>query len=354
MVTGCNTTNGPKGTIYDPLTCKPFAGNIVPQQRQNQAAMNYLNAFPLPNYGPEHGNNTLQNNYFSNPTQTQRYDDFDVRLDWRAADKDSFFARYSYGQDVLTKGSLFPNLPAGSGSGTNPIHPRGEAFGYTRVLTANLVNEFRYGHVYDFYGYVPPFNSIPLSANLGIANANRTPLLGGGAAINGGTLAYTGDGGPYTVAQTSNQFVDDLSWVKGQHTLKLGGTIDKRQVSFFHGANDKGLFDFSGKQFTGFSMSDMLAGFAGSYSIGVATGYFVTENWETGYFTQDDWRVNRRLTLNLGLRYDLFTFPYEVHNYQSDFDLTTQTLQVAGTDGLSRSIVDTNTNNFAPRVWFRL
>jgi hypothetical protein len=352
VVTNCNTKSGPKGTIYDPLTCQPFRGNIIPLQRLNQAALNYLNAFPLPNFGPAQGNNTLQNNYFANPTQTERFDDFDVRLDWRASSKDFVFARYSYGQDILTKGSLFPNLPAGSGSGSNPVHPRGEAAGYTHTFTANLVNEFRYGHIYDFYGYLPPFGSTPVSANLGIANANRNPLLGGGAAINGGTLAYTGDGGAYTVPQASNQVVDEISWVKGAHTLKAGVSVDRRQVSFFHGSDDKGLFDFSGKQFTGFSMSDMLAGFVDNYTIGVATGYFVTRNWETGYFVQDDWRATPRLTLNLGVRYDLFTFPYEVHNYQSDFNLTTQTLQVAGTDGLSRSIVHTNFNNFAPRVGF--
>jgi hypothetical protein len=96
----------------------------------------------------------------------------------------------------------------------------------------------------------------------------------------------------------------------------------------------------------------MLAGFVNSYSIGVASNYFVTKNWETGYFAQDDWKVSRRLTLNLGVRYDLYTFPYEQHNYQSDFNLSTLTLQVAGTDGLSNSIVKTNKNNFAPRIGF--
>ncbi|WP_348267100.1 TonB-dependent receptor [Edaphobacter paludis] len=352
VVTKCNTAAGPKGTIYDPTTCLPFNGNIIPQSRQNQAAINYLNAFPLPNYGPDQGNNTLQNNYFTNPTQVQRLDDFDVRLDLIATHRDTLFVRYSYGQDVLIKGSLFPNLPAGSGSGMNPQHPRGEAVGYTHIFTANLVNEFRYGHIYDFYGYLPPFGNIPVSANLGIVNANRNSNLGGGAAINGGTLAYTGDGGQYTVPQSSNQFVDNLSWIHGKHSLKIGTSIEKRQVSFFHGSNNKGLFDFSGKQFTGFSMSDMVAGFAGSYSIGVADRYFITQNWETGYFAQDDWKVTPRLTLNLGLRYDLFTFPYEVNNNQSDFDLATQTLQVAGANGISRSIVHTNFKNFAPRVGF--
>jgi len=108
--------------------------------------------------------------------------------------------RYSYGQDILTKESQYPNLPAGYGTGVNPVHPRGEAIGETHTFSPNIVNEFRYGHLYDFYGYVSPMDGIPISANLGILNANRNSLLGGGAAINGGWPegTYTGDGGPYT------------------------------------------------------------------------------------------------------------------------------------------------------------
>ena len=350
--TGCNTKAGPHGTIYDPTTCLPFAGNIIPTGRATQAGLNYLNAFPLPNFGPAQGNLTNVNNYYTNPSQVQRMDDFDLRLDWTATKRDTVFARYSYGQDILIKDSYFPNLPAGSGSGTNPQHPRGEAVGWTHVLTAHLVNEFRYGHIYDFYGYLPPFGSIPLSANLGIQNANRNPNLGGGAAINGGTLAYTGDGGQYTVPQASHQFVDDVSWIHGRHTFKFGGSIERRQVGFFHGSNDKGLFDYSGNHFTGFGMADMLAGFAGTYSIGVADRYFTTVNWQNGIFAQDDWRVTPRLTLNLGLRYDLFTWPYEVNDNQSNFDLNTQTLLVAGQNGNSRSLINNNYTNVAPRFGF--
>ena len=96
----------------------------------------------------------------------------------------------------------------------------------------------------------------------------------------------------------------------------------------------------------------MLTGFVDSYSIGVASSTFDTFSWETGYYGQDDWKLNRRLTLNLGVRYDLYTFPYEQHNFQSNFDLATGTLLAAGVNGQSRSQVNTNYNNVAPRVGF--
>ncbi len=362
-VTGCSTTPSTvMGTIYDPVTCAPFpltnvngvlTPNVIPAGRMSQAALNYLNAFPQPN----NTNPSIGSNYFDNPQETEKFNDFDVRMDFKPTERDSFFARYSYGQDILNKGSLFTNLPAGYGSGTNPVHPRGEAAGYTRVITPNIVNDFRYGHMHEFYGYVPPLNNIPVSQNLGILNANRNSLLGGGAAINGGWMAYTGDGGPYSVPQSDNQFVDQLTWTKGHHTLMFGASIEKRQVSFFQGNNAKGYFDWSGAQWTGFSVSDMLTGFVDSYQIGVASSFFVTNNWETGYFVQDDWKVNPRLTLNLGLRYDLYTFPSTEHNYQSNFDLnpnSPQYLQLvqAGTNGQSSSQVATNKNNFAPRIGF--
>lgn len=344
-ITGCSTVAGPAGTIYDPTTCEPFplvdidgvqTPNVIPAGRLNQAALNYLNAFPEPNHTVAQGNNSLILNYFSLPSEVQHFDDFDIRVDWTATSKDNVFVRYSYGQDILIKGSQYPNLPAGYGSGYNPVHPRAEAVGETHTFSSNMVNEFRYGHSYDLYGYIPPMDNIPVSANLGILNANRNSLLGGGAAINGGWPAgtYTGDGGAYEVPQSSNQFVDALSWTRGTHTFKFGASIEKRQVSFFQGNNAKGNFDFSNSTFTGFNLSDMLSGFVGNYSIGVASNFFVTKNWETGYYVQDDWKFNRRLTLNLGMRYDLYTFPYEVNNYQSNFNLSTLTLQVAGTNGL--------------------
>jgi hypothetical protein len=351
-ITGCSTAPGAKGTIYDPTTCLPFPGNKIPFTRLNQAALNYLNAFPLPNNGPAQGNNTLQNNFFTNPVQTQRYDDFDVRLDWNATSKDALFARYSYGQDILAKNSLFTTLPAGFAAGSNPTHPRTQAYGWNHIFSSNLVNEFRYGHLYEFYGYINPFDSVPISANLGIANANRNPLLGGGAAINGGVLTYTGDGGAYTVPQGYNQFVDEVTYSRGKHALKAGVNIEKRNVSYFQGNDAKGLFDFSEASFTGSSQSDMLAGFANNYAIGVASVLFNLHQDKNGIFVQDDWKVSSQLTLNLGVRYDLITMPYEDHNYLSTFDLSSLTLVQAGTNGLSRSILNTNYNNVAPRFGF--
>lgn len=341
------------GLIYDPITCTPFTGNIIPANRLNPAAVNYLNAFPAANVP-----NTVQDNYRAIQQQIQQFNDFDVRLDFDPDAKDQFFARYSYGQDNFTKTSLFSTLPAGYGSGINQNHPRGAVAGYTRIITPNILNELRIAYTRPEYGYVPPLYGSNVSADLGIVNANRNQLTSGGALIgnNNSQLSYTGDGGPYQVKEYTTQLIDALTWNHGAHSFKFGANIIERRVNFFQGNDSKGDFDFdnagsSDPNWTGYDVSEALVGFS-SYSLGASSDFFDTTNWETGYFAQDDWKVNRRLTLNLGFRYDLYTYPYTANNQQSNFDIYTDQLLVAGQNGQSRSQVQTNYHDFAPRIGF--
>ncbi|WP_263417158.1 TonB-dependent receptor [Terriglobus albidus] len=351
-LTGCTAVKV-VGAIYDPTTCLPFTNNVIPTARQTKAAINYLNAYPLPSRGG------LINNYYVVRNQIRNFNDFDGRIDFRISQKDSVFARYSYGQDNFDVNSEFTNLPAGFASGANVSHPRGVAAGYTRIFTANLVNEFRFGYVRPQFGYIPPMFGTPVSQNLGIVNANRNALLGGGALIGGSNtqIEYTGDGGPYNVPEKTYQYADSLSWTHGNHAFKFGANVIRRRVDFFQGNNAKGYFIIGGVnypgtgRFTGYETSELVAGFT-DYRIGSASTYFKTFSWETGYFAQDDWKVNRRLTLNLGLRYDLYTYPYEQDNNQSNYDVAAGILRVAGTNGNSRSLIDTDKNNFAPRFGF--
>jgi hypothetical protein len=345
------------GAIFDPTTCAQFdAGgspNVIPTSRANPAGLKYFNAYNLPN------TTGVINNYFVIRHNITNYNDFNARLDYHLSDKDSLFARYSYGQDNNTVTSLFTNLPAGFASGNNVNHPRAGAAGYTRIFTPNIVNEFRFGYARPQFAYENPQEGQPVSADLGIVNANRNSLLGGGALIGGSNteIAYTGDGGPYSVPEKTYQFVDAVTDVRGPHTFKAGANIIRREVDFFQGNDSKGSFiiggvDYPGTgRFTGYETSELLSGFS-DYEIGVASTYFKTLNFETGYFAQDDWKVNQRLTLNLGIRYDLYTYPYEKNNNQANYNIPSGNLLIAGTNGNSRSLVNTDKNNFAPRLGF--
>jgi outer membrane receptor protein involved in Fe transport len=354
------------GYVWDPTTCLPFgwngttATNVI--ANPNPVGLKYLQTFPEPTVA-----GAVQNNYITERQQIRNFDDFDIRSDFNATQKDQFFFRYSYAQDAFTvTNSLGACCPSGFGSGDNFFHARGATAGYTRTFDANLVNEFRFGYITSNYGYNPPDINEKLGAEIGIPGANPTALLGGQVLIggNGGPeLTYQGDGGPYNVPEKLFQFTDSLSYSHGHHVFKFGTTVGKREMNYVQGNDAKGYFIIGGLsypntgRFTGYEVSELLAGFP-DYEIGQFNGLYQTRSWETGYFAQDDWRVSSRLTLNLGLRYDLYTWPYEVNNKMSNWVPTNAAdpgdgvLITPGAAGLPRSLIKTDKNDWAPRIGF--
>jgi hypothetical protein len=228
--------------------------------------------------------------------------------------------------------------------------------GYTHIFTPSVVNEAHIAYNRDNYGYTPPMYGDYVSKNLGIVNANINMETTGGALIGGwkGNLEYTGDYGLYAVPQNTYEVNDSVSWNRGNHAFKFGGTFIRRQVEFFNPQEGKGYFwiDQGTVDFTGYEVSELLAGGVDQYEIGSQAGYFANIGQEDGIFGQDDWRVNRRLTLNVGLRWDFLPHPYEAHNQQSAFNVSTGTVMLAGQNGISRSIIAQNYDDFGPRVGF--
>ena len=156
----------------------------------------------------------------------------------------------------------------------------------------------------------------------------------------------------YAVPENTYQFLDSLSYTRGHHTFKFGANAIRRDVSFFRPIAGKGFFNIGQGDFTGYEPSELMVGFIDNYSIGAQSGFFGTRNYEIGMFGQDDWKVNQRLTLNLGIRYDIITYPTEMHNRQSALDMNTGVVDLAGVNGVPRSLVNTDYNNVAPRVGF--
>jgi hypothetical protein len=334
------------GLIFDPITCQPFSGNIIPTDRMNPAAVNYLNAFPL----PTDTTRASQNYLVSNQVQSVKYNNFDARLDWHPSAKDQAFFRFSYDNSVTFKTNSFVTIP-GLGGG-DYTHARGYDMGETHTFTPSVVNEFHLGYNRITYAYTPVLYGVDVCTQLGIVNCNRNQLTSGGALIGGGgdEISYTGDYGTYTVPQNMYEIADTLNWQRGAHSLKFGTTLIRRQISYFSAAAAKGFFNiaYHGADFTGFEDTELLVGAMDQYLIGVQNGYYGQWSQEDGFFAQDDWRVTDRLTLNLGLRYDLLTWPYEMHDRASSFDINTGTVLLAGKNGVPRSIMYTDYNNVGP------
>jgi len=352
----CTPASTPVG-----LTCSNGNGiafnrlDLLPGNRLNSVGLAYLRAFPLPT------RSGLFSNFQTTRNETTEQNTYDIRIDASLNDSNQLFGRWSQGFFDQTVSSRLPDLPAGFGSGTNPIRTKGGVIGLNTALTTSLFNELRVQASSLSYGYTPPFFDQAISADLGIPNANRDASLGGGALIGGynGQLEYTGDFGPYLVPQNTYQIVDSLTYTTGDHTFKFGGTILRRDVSLYRPNRGKGYFfligngdpsQCGGAASTGWEQSDLLIGFVCNYQIGPPFGSVGTRNWENALFVQDDWRVNKKLTLNLGLRYEYFTNPTEMYGRQANFDLETGRLVVASDNG--DSLVETDSNNFGPRIGF--
>ena len=343
------------GQIYDPLTCTPFPGNIVPVNRQNQAALNYFKAFPMPTR-----TDRLLNNYQFSNQGGYNFNTFDVRLDWNRTAKDLYFARMSYDNSSNFNQSDFPqqtNEPELSVNGNkNYTHARGYVLGNTHTFSPAIVNEARIAYLRDNYGFQPSNIGDNVAKDLGmiyqpgLAGASGGPIIG----ASNSEIRYTGDYGLFATPQNTYEVADTLNITRGSHAISLGGTYLRRQVEFFRPISGKGFFGYAGNgtNFTGYEVSEMLAAFADYYSVGSQNGYFAENSQEDGLFVQDDWRVTKRLTLNLGVRWDLLTWPSEAHSQNAAFNVKTGHVMLAGKNGIPNSIINQDYNNFAPRLGF--
>ena len=230
------------GQIYDPLTCQPFQGNIIPTNRLNPASVNYLNAFPLPTL-----NDRLIGNYFYQQTRLAKYNTFDTRLDWNASQSDLLFLRFSYDNTSATINSqLAPNgnRPLLNANGQqNFLHGRGYDLGYTHTFSPRIINEARIAYSRDNYGYLPPNFGESVGAELGINDTTLGAAVNTGGPLTGGfgtELTYTGDFGPFEVPQNVYEVTDTLGLSLHSHQLSVGGTVIRRVVNYYRPIEGKG------------------------------------------------------------------------------------------------------------------
>jgi hypothetical protein len=341
--------------IYDPVTHTPFPGNIIPPGLINPISQAYANLYPTPQSGQG-------NNFTTSPTERDRVDQGDVRLDYNLSQSDQIFIRYSKSGRTDIRPAPLPGLANGgnSSTGVGNEDTDGAAIGFTHTFTPKTINELRVG-----FSYVHIRRGVPESGNqlpppeLRIAGVPDDPRVNGLTLFAPNGFRRLGDPNfaPTILASQERQITDVLTLVRGGHTVKLGGEIRWSQFNISQEASPRGRFSFSG-QFTqaadgsgGSSIADMLLGLPISANISTVIGMGNRQHVPS-LFVQDDWKVNRRLTLNLGLRYDYFSPIVEAHNRQSNFDYKTGTLLVAGQNGASDALTVVDKANFSPRIGF--
>jgi hypothetical protein len=354
------TTIGRPIVLYNPQTGQPLPGNVIPANLITSTGQRYLNAFPLPTF-----TDRAQYNYATNRVRDSDFNNVTGRVDYNLSDAANMFGRLSWGDEDRFDPGRIPNYHAGFGSGSATNDVFGLAVGYNRVLSPTWVTELRFGINNQEYAFLPVGYGNNQNAELGIGgpgginNDNGIALIGGG---NGRWIEYLGDFGQYIIPQRTYQLTGSVTWLRGAHTLKGGASLIRRRVSTERSQFGKGFYFFpfgedvptgpTAGRF-GFEVAEMLAGTTDFTITGYPT-YPLRDmiNWENSLYVQDDWQISNRFTLNVGLRYDVFTPYYEADDEMANFDRTTQTLVVAGVGGVSRSTVDTDWNNVGPRVGF--
>ena len=198
------------------------------------------------------------------------------------------------------------------------------------------------------------------ATKLGLIGANTGPNSGAMASltISGGT-GFSAANMPEVIPQNTWQANDTVSYVRGAHSLRFGFSVIHNGFGFFQLAAPSGSLSFTGtysnnpasSSGTGAGFADLMLGLPVSSSkslLGSGVPYDVYT--EYGGFVQDQWRVSSRLTVNVGLRWDLFTPVSERHNRLSDFFLNSGTVALAGQNGISASMLGLQKHDFSPRL----
>lgn len=362
--------------IYDPATYNSttntrtaFSGNIIPAGRIDPIARNLLAIFPHANLPG------VKNNLRINPLQSLVQDQFDVRVDQALSANSSIFARYTYGRadigypdtPVLQGGNINP-LAFAQGSGTagslklNHAPSQQATIQEVHRFSGNTTNQLALGYTRFDLRVSSLEDGLNIAQRLGLQGADTGPtatsmaslLVSGESGYNSGSL-------PEVIPQNTWQISDTVAVTRGAHSLRFGFSGIQNRFGFFQLANSSGQLNFTGSYTnnpaasagTGAGFADFLLGLpASSGKSAFLKGTPYLRYSEYGGFIQDQWRVERKLSVTLGLRYDLFTPVSEHLNQMSDFLFDSGALVLAGQNHISNSILHLQKHNFSPRVGF--
>ncbi len=302
----------------------------------------------------------------------QTQDQYDVRVDQVFSDKDSLFGRVTHGGADTT----YPTTPVYIGSALNPLaFVQGSATAGSRHLNHAPSNQATLQEVHQFspsvtnqvaIGYTrfslrvtpldEPYN---VAQKLGLQGANTGPDSGAMASLSiSGYQGYSSSNLPEVIPQNTWQVNDTITYTPGAHSFRFGLSVIHNGFGFFQLSAPSGSLSFTGVYTNnpaassgGNGFADFLLGLPVSSTKSAAPYGVPYESFtEYGGFVQDQWRATSRLTVNVGLRYDLFTPPSERYDRQSDFFLGTGTLAIAGQNGISSSILGVQKHDFSPRL----
>jgi hypothetical protein len=348
--------------IYDPTAGRAaFANNLIPTARLDPIALKVMALYPMPN-APG-----LANNYTGVRDRTQDAKTTDVRVDHIFDQDDRLFLRYSYnGVDTFTP-PVFPVVngiePGGGGSFPGANNTSAHNFGadFSRVFNPSLIGEFRAGYLgVNIASYGLNYGN-NVSQALGIPGVNVDELTSGFIPITLTGYAGVGDATFLPLIQVDHtwQASGSVTKVTGAHSIKTGAGLIDRTFTVYQSNQPLGAMTFNTTLTAnaagsgGNSIASFLLGYPQQVSRIVSLFYPHYNTMEPFVYVQDDWRATSNLTINIGVRYDVFTPYTEQDDHLVNVDLATSTILVAGQNGVSRTAgIKTDYSNIAPRVGF--
>ncbi len=343
----------PLSTNPDTLEKTPFPDNVVPQARFDRPSAVMFGALPEPN---EAG--VL--NYRTVAGQQDDSNSFDIRTDFYATQADRVGFVLTYSDQAAATDSILPRLSGHLLPPAFSAETRTASLNWTRVMGTAMVNELilgvkrfaRRGTRVDGYQYEPDLGVPHLNLGEDDLFATGFPMY----IIPGFNFFGGPAGGPYAQIHNIPQLTNNFSISKGNHSIKLGGGVRFRQFNLGQSVWPRGLFVFlslptSSKGAGGDSVASALLGYPFN-AVRDFTPPYGERLHEYGFYLQDDWKVTRRLTLNLGIRWDLYPPAFERHDRLANYDLQQGVMTLANQNGQSRSTLTTNRSNFSPRLGF--
>jgi hypothetical protein len=370
-------------SLFDPFTTRAnpngggyvrdaFPGNVIPQSRFDAVARNVVKYWPAAN---QPGDSIGRNNFYNVGSARNNTDNWDIRVDNNISERQRIFGRFSYRRYFNGPPQLFPgDTGIAEGRINNNDFGRNAVVDYTNTLSPNALvnvrlsfarNRFLYDN--QGLGFVPSSLGLPKSLDSAVDrlmfpafSVSTEVSLGGGDHRQSGFNNY-GLAGSFTK-------------LTGKHTIKSGYEGRMLRINVWE-ARAAGTFNFTAAMTQGPNpaVSSSSAGFGfASFLLGAGSSGNFYQNWKNvasqsfyhAFYIQDDWRVTKKLTLNIGLRYDFDTPRTERYNRMSWFDPSVQSplssvpgysdltgaLRFVGADGNPRTQFDGDWNNLAPRL----
>ena len=352
--------------IFDPLNGRTqFTGNRIPANRIDPIAARFAALFPAPT------SPGLANNYSSTTIRTQNSTTADGRLDHRFDDKNSLWGRFSYNKShtVTPPGcppvdGVYGNCLTGTNAGfPGPNDTNANAFqaNYVRIFSPTTIAEVKGGYMKIGIFSYPSNYRTNVSQTFGLPGVNIDDLASGLALqnISGYTILGDTQNIPLITKDLSEQYQASLTKTAGAHNIKFGAGVILRRFGATQSQQPNGLWTYDNqltRSATG-TGGNALASFLLGLPTQVQRSHTPFEpryhTNEPSAYVQDDWRAKSWLTLNLGVRYDIFTPFTEEQNRLSNLDVAAGRVLVAGVNGVSKTAgVKTDYSNIGPRLGF--